>query len=154
MIGWPADCALTKGTTMTWKSKSSGPVRRIWATDAPREPLMATKSLKQGPWALQPKPKREPTTQEIPVLDGALGARERDKLAGLMDQMRFDLGRGHHLEAEPLLRERLKASRMSLSDAEIADLAESLRDVDRARRLREEREAEEAAKADGSPPAA
>ncbi|KQV24802.1 MULTISPECIES: hypothetical protein [unclassified Microcella] len=145
---------------MTWKSKTSGPVRRLWATDAPREPLFATKSLKQGPWALQPKPKHEPTTQEIPVLDGALGARERDKLDGLMDQMRFDLGRGHHLEAETLLRERLKACRMSLSDAEIADLAESLRDVDRARRLREEREAEEAAAAEqeqdaeGNPPAA
>ena len=145
---------------MTWKSKSSGPVRRLWATDAPREPLMATKSLKQGPWALQPKPKREPTTQEIPVLDGALGARERDKLDGLMDQMRFDLGRGHHLEAEALLRERLKASRMSLSDAEVEDLVESLRDVDRARRLREEREAreareaEEAAEEAGTPPAA
>ena len=109
---------------------------------------MATKSLKQGPWALQPKPKREPTTQEIPVLDGALGARERDKLDGLMDQMRFDLGRGHHLEAEALLRERLKASRMSLSDAEVEDLVESLRDVDRARRLREEREAEEARKSE------
>ncbi|MBA8846850.1 hypothetical protein [Microcella alkalica] len=130
---------------MTWKSKSSGPVRRLWATDAPREPQFATKSLKQGPWALQPKPKREPTTQEIPVLDGALGARERDKLAGLMDQMRFDLGRGHHLEADALLRERLKASRMSLSDGEIDDLIESLRDVDRARRLREEREEREAA---------
>lgn len=130
---------------MTWKSKSSGPVRRLWATDAAPPPGTVTKSLKQGPWALQPKPRFEPTTQEIPVLDGALSARDRDKIAGLMDQMRFDLGRGHHLEAEALLRERLKASRIALDDDEVARLAESLRDVDRARREREEREAEEAA---------
>lgn len=105
---------------------------------------MRTKSLKQGPWALQPRPRLEPTTQEIPVLDGALAASERDRVDGLMDQMRFDLGRGHHLEAEALLRERLKASRITLGDAEIERLAESLRDVDHARHAREEREADEA----------
>lgn len=135
---------------MTWKSKSSGPVRRLWATDAPLAPLGGTKSLKQGPWAVQPRPKFEPTTQEIPVLDGALGARDRDKVSGLMDQMRFDLGRGHHLEADALLRERLKASRISLAEFEIERLVESLRDVDHARRWREEREAEEARKAEAA----
>lgn len=128
---------------MTWKSKTSGPVRRLWATDARPEGATRTKSLKQGPWALQPKPAFEPTTQEIPVLDGATGTTDRDKIDGLMAQMRFDLGGGHHLEAEALLRERLKASRIPLDDAEIERLAESLRDVDRARRTREEREERE-----------
>ncbi len=136
---------------MTWKSKSSGAVRRLWP---PAEQIGNDKSLKQGPWALQPRERPQPATQEIPVLAGATGAGAREKLDGLMQQMRFDLSRGHHLEAEPLLRERLKACRMTIDDVEIVRLAESLREVDGARRLREEREAAEAAGAATSSDAA
>lgn len=125
---------------MTWKSKTSGPVHRLWA---PVETAERGPALLQGPWALQQRPRFAPTTQEIPVLSGAMSAGVRDKVEGLMQQMRFDLSRGHHLEAEPLLRERLKACRLTLGDAEIVRLAESLRDVDGARRLREQREARE-----------
>lgn len=125
---------------MTWKSKTSGPVRRLWT---PVESADRGRTLLQGPWALQPRPRFAPTTQETPVLSGAMSAGVRDKVEGLMQQMRFDLSRGHHLEAEPLLRERLKACRLMLGEAEIVRLAESLRDVDAARRLREQREARE-----------
>lgn len=129
---------------MTWKSTSTGPLPRVRPEPGAAS---ANRSLPSGPWTLQPAPKAEPTTMEIPVLSGATAALHRQKVAGLMEQMRHDLRGGHHLEAEALLRERLKASRVELAEERILALAESLRDVDRARAERERREAEEAAAA-------
>jgi len=58
--------------------------------------------------------------------------------------MRHDLRVGHRLEAEALLRSRVKASQLQLTDDRIVELADSLRDVDRARAEREAREAADA----------
>jgi hypothetical protein len=67
---------------MTWKSRTSGPLRRLWSKDAPRTPLAESKSLQQGPWAVQPKPRIEPSTQELPILDGAVPTRGRTARPG------------------------------------------------------------------------
>lgn len=132
---------------MTWKSTGTGPIPRVRPEPGAGN---ANRSLPSGPWTLQPAPKAEPTTLEIPVLSGATAALHRQKVAGLMEQMRHDLRGGHHLEAEALLRERLKASRVELIEDRILALAESLRDVDRARAERERREADEAEEAAAS----
>ncbi len=132
---------------MTWKSTGTGPIPRVRPEPGA---VNANRSLPSGPWTLQPAPKAEPTTLEIPVLSGATAALHRQKVAGLMEQMRHDLRGGHHLEAEVLLRERLTASRVELTEERILALAESLRDVDRARAERERREAEEAEEAAAS----
>lgn len=126
---------------MTWKSTATGPIPRVRPEPGAAN---ANRSLPSGPWTLQPAPKAQPTTMEIPVQSGATAALHRQKVAGLMEQMRHDLRGGHHLEAEALLRERLKASRVELAEERIIALADSLRDVDRARAERERREAEEA----------
>lgn len=129
---------------MTWKSTGTGPIPRVRPEPGA---VNANRSLPSGPWTLQPAPKAEPMTLEIPVLSGATTALHRQKVAGLMEQMRHDLRGGHHLEAEALLRERIKASRVELTEERILALAESLRDVDHARAERERREAAEAEEA-------
>ena len=82
-----------------------------------------------------------------PVLDGAVSATVIDKVDGLVQQVQYDLSIGHHLEADQLLRERLKASRIELTDEQIDALVEELAPVDYARHARERLEAEEAQKA-------
>ena len=126
---------------MTWKSTGTGPIPRMRPEPGAAN---ANRSLPSGPWTLQPAPRAQPTTMEIPVLSGATAALHRQKVAGLREQMRHDLRGGHHLEAEALLRERIKASKVELTEERIITLAESLRDVDRARAERERCEAEEA----------
>ena len=86
-----------------------------------------------------------------PVLDGALSATDVEKLDGLMQQMQYDLSRGHHLEAHQLLAERLKASRIDLTDEQRDALVASLASVDFARHARETREAEAVADAESAP---
>lgn len=80
-----------------------------------------------------------------PVLEGAVSATVVEKVDGLMQQVHYDLSVGHHLEADQLLRERLRASRIELEDAQIAALVAELAPVDYARHAREQLEAEEAA---------
>lgn len=82
-----------------------------------------------------------------PVLDGAVSATVIEKVDGLMQQVQYDLSIGHHLEADQLLRERLKASRIELTDEQIDALVEELAPVDYARHARERLEAEKAQKA-------
>lgn len=82
-----------------------------------------------------------------PVLDGAVSATVVDKVDGLMQQVQYDLSIGHHLEAEQLLRERLKASSIDLTDEQIDALVEELAPVDYARHAREQLEADEARQA-------
>ncbi|RZT59161.1 hypothetical protein EV140_1763 [Microcella alkaliphila] len=84
-----------------------------------------------------------------PVLDGAVSATVIEKVDGLMQQVQYDLSIGHHLEADELLRERLKASQIELEEEQIAALVDELAPVDYARHERERREADEAADAAG-----
>lgn len=115
-----------------------------WSSDDPTGSIMVVhERLASASPATAPVPAG-------PVLEGALSATDVEKLDGLMQQMRCDLSRGHHLEASVLLAERLKASRIDLTgeqrDALVADLAP----VDFARHAREKREAEADADADSA----
>lgn len=110
-----------------------------WSSDDPTGSIMVVhERLASASPATAPVPAG-------PVLEGALSATDAEKLDGLMQQMQYDLSRGHHLEADALLAERLKASRIDLTDEQRDALVASLAPVDFARHARETREAEEAA---------
>lgn len=115
-----------------------------WSSDDPTGSIMVVhERLASASPATAPVPSG-------PVLEGALSATDVEKLDGLMQQMQYDLSRGHHLEAHELLAERLKASRIDLTDDQRGALVASLAPVDFARHAREKREAEATADADPS----
>lgn len=91
-------------------------------------------------------------SQDSPVMQGWSDATERQKIAGVVDQVRLDLSRGHHHTAEELLRERFKQTRLDVDDERIIALAMSLRAVDHELTRREE-EARRAAAGSGGPSA-
>ena len=96
--------------------------------------------------AMVPEPTSEPRSilrSRMTPLDGAVSASVLEKVDGLMQQVQYDLSIGHHLEADQLLRERLKASRIDLTDEQITALVDELAPVDYARHARERLEAEE-----------
>jgi hypothetical protein len=90
--------------------------------------------------------------QNSPVMQGWSDATARQKIAGIVDQVRLDLSRGHHHTAEELLRERFTQTRLEVDDDKVVALAMSLRGVDYELTRREE-EARRAAAEGGEPSA-
>ena len=91
------------------------------------------------------------SSQDSPVMQGWSDASVRQKIAGIVDQVRLDLSGGHRHTAEELLRERFKASRIEVDDERVLALAMSLRGVDHELRRRED-EARRAAEAEHDGP--
>ena len=91
------------------------------------------------------------SSQDSPVMQGWSDASVRQKIAGIVDQVRLDLSGDHRHTAEELLRERFKASRIEVDDERVLALAVSLRGVDHELRRREE-EARRAAEAEHDGP--
>ena len=67
------------------------------------------------------------SSQDSPVMKGWSDASVRQKVAGIVDQVRLDLSQGHRHTAEELLRERFKASKIEVDDERVLTLAMSLR---------------------------
>lgn len=88
--------------------------------------------------------------QDSPVMQGWSDATARQKIAGIVDQVRLDLYRGHRHTAEELLRERFTQSRIEVDDDRVIALAISLRGVDHELTRREE-DARRAAARRGEP---
>jgi hypothetical protein len=115
-----------------------------WSSDDPTGSIMVVhERLASASPASSPLPSG-------PVLEGALSATDAEKLDGLMQQMRYDLSRGHHREASQLLAERLKASRIELTDEQRDALVADLQAVDFARHAREKRDADADSAATGT----
>lgn len=89
-------------------------------------------------------------SQDSPVMQGWSDATARQKIAGIVDQVRLDLSRGHHHTAEELLRERFTQTRLEVDDERVVALAISLRGVDHELTRREE-EARRVAAESGGP---
>lgn len=89
------------------------------------------------------------TAQDSPVMKGWSDATVRQKIAGIVDQVRLDLSGGHQHTAEELLRERFKSSKIEVDDEGVQALAISLRGVDHELRRREEEARRAAAAGDG-----
>lgn len=79
-------------------------------------------------------------SQDGPIMQGSGDATDRQKVAGILDQTRLDLSRGHHLTAHELLTERFKQSHVDVDSVRVAELALTLRDVDSELDRREEAE--------------
>jgi hypothetical protein len=72
----------------------------------------------------------EVATQDAPIMQGSSDATARQKIAGIVAQVRLDLSQGSRHTAEELLRERFRQSRLEVDDERVVALAASLRAVD------------------------
>ena len=63
----------------------------------------------------------------IPVEDGHNEANDNDKLDGIVEQMRGDMGQGNVLDIPDVLRQRLADAGITVSDAEFDALVARLK---------------------------
>ena len=66
-------------------------------------------------------------TQDTPIEHGADDARESERVAGIVTQVRGDIAIGNEGDVEQLLRERLRDARITVNDAEFAELLDAVR---------------------------